>query len=64
MPKFARHHYEVIAETAKEAYEQHGQNRSECAALYIFLWNLSHELKRDNPDFDRDRFMAATGMED
>lgn len=57
MSKFAKRHYEVIAQAMQDAYPKDG-------AIDVLAWHsavvsLSEAFARDNGQFKRDRFIWA-----
>ncbi len=58
---FTRQHYKAIAEIVRDrTFDYHGRD-------YIFPALLAYDLVdyfiKDNPRFDRDKFLAACGIE-
>ena len=56
MPKFSKRHYEVIATTFNEVYNDSRIGPLGRSALEMFLGRLIIELKEDNNLFDKDKF--------
>ena len=67
MPKFQRRHYEAIAEVLKDVRDSADTLQlfpPEIAALNGIITKTAEVFRRDNPRFDRDRFISACGLED
>lgn len=59
---FQKRHYEVIAEALREARRMDPGNVGYASALDTAAGKLADEFRRDNPKFNRDRFLEAAGV--
>ena len=59
MPIFTRLHYQTIAETLSR-YREFAQNSYEVRGV---IQELASMFSADNPNFNRERFLKACGME-
>lgn len=55
-----RQHYVAMARTI--AYHVQGADDAQRVAIDRLVRDLSYDLKRENPRFDRDRFLTACGL--
>lgn len=54
-----RRHYQIVAETIRAEYTTYDPAGPEALALRRLALHLAVHFERDNPRFDRERFMQA-----
>lgn len=60
----SRKDYEVVAATLKDSYVFALRTRDHAATgvLHALTFNLADAFEKDNPRFDRERFVRAVGL--
>lgn len=57
----SKRQYHIIANTIKNAMELYVGSRSDADAIFGVAYALANKFKHDNPSFNYERFMKATG---
>ena len=63
MPIFTRQHHQAIAEIFANETEDMYQTHSEYISVCNLAESFCDKFLRDNPDFNRERFLKVCGME-
>mgnify|MGYP006899563594 FL=1 len=60
-----RKDYELLARVVKRERDSWNENNANLVAIdtcYRFALGLAHELEKDNPEFNRAKFIKACGL--
>ena len=60
---FTQQYYKAIAEIIKKANEDYNGGTPADMLLMCIKTDLADYFEQDNPNFDRDKFIAACGVE-